>query len=57
MVKEILDRNPSIVNAQDNDGRTPLHYAAACREGGVMYDLLMEYGADENKLDHVSFSP
>ncbi|CAB0034624.1 unnamed protein product [Trichogramma brassicae] len=52
LAKEILDRYPSIVNAQDVDGRTPLHYAAVCRDGGVMYDLLVEYGADENKIDN-----
>lgn len=40
--------------AQDNDGKTPLHYAAALKDGGAMYDLLVEYGADESKLDNVS---
>lgn len=53
MAREILDRYPAIVTAPDNEGRTPLHYAAVCRDGGVMYDLLTEYGADEAKLDNV----
>lgn len=57
MAKEILVRYPSIVNAPDNEGRTPLHYAAICRDGGLMYDLLVDYGADENKLDNVRKIP
>lgn len=39
---------------QDNDGKTPLHYAAAVKDGGTLYDLLAEHGADESKLDNVS---
>ena len=40
---------------QDNDGKTPLHYAAVAKDAGTTYELLIENGADENKLDNVSF--
>lgn len=56
IAREILERNPETVAAQDNEGKTPLHYAAALKDGGAMYDLLVENGADESKLDNVSIS-
>ena len=41
------------------EGRTPLHYAAALQgtTGGVnqLYSILAETGADENVVDVVSF--
>lgn len=56
IAREILERCPATVAAQDNEGKTPLHYAAALKDDGVMYDLLTEHGADESKLDNVSTS-
>lgn len=56
VAREILDRCPATVAAQDNEGKSPLHYAAALKDDGVMYDLLTEHGADESKLDNVSTS-
>lgn len=56
VAREILERCPATVAAQDNEGKTPLHYAAALKDDGVMYDLLTEHGADESKLDNVSTS-
>lgn len=56
IAREILERYPATVTAQDNEGKTPLHYAAALKDDGVMYDLLTENGADESKLDNVSTS-
>jgi ankyrin repeat protein len=56
IVREILERNSETVAAQDNEGKTPLHYAAALKDDGAMYDLLVENGADESKLDNVSSS-
>lgn len=53
IAKEILDRYPPTVDASNHEGRTPLHYAAAQKDDGAMYDLLMEYGADGSKLDNV----
>ncbi|XP_034178456.2 uncharacterized protein LOC117603414 isoform X2 [Osmia lignaria lignaria] len=52
IVREILAKYPSTVEAQDNDGKTPLHYAAAAKDDGVLYNLLVEHGADESKLDN-----
>ncbi|XP_011300878.1 uncharacterized protein [Fopius arisanus] len=52
IAREILERYPAAALAQDNDGKTPLHYGAAVRDGGAMYELLAEYGADESKLDN-----
>ncbi|KAG8034191.1 hypothetical protein G9C98_001275 [Cotesia typhae] len=49
---EIVEKYSQAVLAVDNEGKTPLHYAAALRDSGSMYDLLVEYGADESKLDH-----
>ena len=54
IAREILELYPAAVLAQDNDGKTPLHYAAAVKDDGLMYNLLVEFGADEGKLDNVS---
>jgi ankyrin repeat protein len=56
MVVNILQRSPSAALATDNEGRLPLHYAAAVKDGGHIYNLLVEAGADENALDNVSIS-
>lgn len=56
IAREILAKYPSTVETQDNDGKTPLHYAAAAKDDGVLYNLLVEHGADESKLDNVSRS-
>lgn len=53
IVKEILELYPAAVLAADNDGKTPLHYAAAAKDEGLMYNLLVEFGADEGKVDNV----
>jgi ankyrin repeat protein len=54
MVESILQRNPNAATTTDNEGRLPLHYAAAVRDGGHIYNLLVEAGAEENALDNVS---
>jgi ankyrin repeat protein len=56
MVESILQRSPSAALATDNEGRLPLHYAAAVKDGGHIYNLLVEAGMDENALDNVSTS-
>ncbi|XP_050591645.1 uncharacterized protein LOC126922799 isoform X6 [Bombus affinis] len=53
IAREILGKFPFVVEAQDNDGKTPLHYAAAAKDDGTLYNLITEYGADESKLDHI----
>ncbi|XP_043481027.1 uncharacterized protein LOC122510441 isoform X5 [Leptopilina heterotoma] len=57
IVKEILELYPAAVLAADNDGKTPLHYAAAAKDEGLMYNLLVEFGADEGKVDHKFKAP
>lgn len=52
----IVRTYPSGVGVVDNEGRTPLHYAAVAKDGGDVYDLLVQNGADESTLDHVSIS-
>ncbi|XP_043787495.1 uncharacterized protein LOC122712158 isoform X2 [Apis laboriosa] len=52
IARNILAKCPSVVEAQENDGKTPLHYAAAAKDDGTLYNLLVEYGADESKLDN-----
>ena len=54
MVESIIQRNPNAATATDNEGRLPLHYAAAVKDGGHIYNLLVEAGTDENALDNVS---
>lgn len=56
MVESIIQRNLHAVATTDNEGRMPLHYAAAAKDGGHIYNLLVEAGADENALDNVSTS-
>ncbi|XP_050487995.1 uncharacterized protein LOC126872291 isoform X3 [Bombus huntii] len=57
IAREILEKWPFVVEAQDNDGKTPLHYAAAAKDDGTLYNLITEYGADESKLDHKQKAP
>ncbi|KAK1120949.1 hypothetical protein K0M31_010733 [Melipona bicolor] len=57
IAREILARYPSIVETQDNEGKTPLHYAAAAKDDGTLYNLITEHGADESKLDHKQKAP
>lgn len=45
---------PPTLQLADSDGRTPLHYAAALRDGEDMYNMLVDAGADEAVLDNVS---
>lgn len=54
ILKYIAERYPQGINDVDNDGRTPLHYAAAVRDEQHTYDTLVSFGADESILDSVS---
>lgn len=53
-MKYIAERYPQGINDIDNDGRTPLHYAAAMRDDQHTYNTLVGLGADESAVDHVS---
>lgn len=54
ILKYLTDRYPQGINDVDNDGRTPLHYAAAVRDDQHTHDTLVNLGADESVVDNVS---
>ena len=45
---------PNTMHMKDRLGRTPFHYAAICNDGGQYYELLQQYGADQEETDNVS---
>ncbi len=55
-VREILQKNPSLVNARDAGGNTPLHCAIGYFELGVVNELLA-HGADVNAQDNNGVTP
>lgn len=50
----IIDKVPESVKAVDNEGRTPLHYAAILKDDQKMFNCLISRGADESALDNVT---
>ncbi|KAL4707849.1 hypothetical protein ACJJTC_001795, partial [Scirpophaga incertulas] len=57
ILKYIIDRYPQGINDIDNDGRTPLHYAAAIKDDHHMFNTLVSYGADESVTDNKNRTP
>lgn len=53
MAEYIVQRYPASVNLLDNEGRTPLHFAALVKDDDRMYDYLIMSGTDESALDNV----
>jgi ankyrin repeat protein/glyoxylase-like metal-dependent hydrolase (beta-lactamase superfamily II) len=55
-VKILLEKDPALVNSRDENGRTPLHWAA---RGGHLEVLryLAEKGADLNAIDNNGVAP
>ncbi|KJH52510.1 ankyrin repeat protein [Dictyocaulus viviparus] len=51
IAKYLIRNYPHVVNAMDQKKRTPLHYAAAYRDGGHLYKILRRSGADPNIYD------
>ncbi|KAK9501605.1 hypothetical protein O3M35_012301 [Rhynocoris fuscipes] len=49
IAKEILKKAPEAANVKDFYDRTPLHYAAALKDKGEMFQLL----ADNGSIDHL----
>lgn len=47
-------RFPETTSATDNNGRTPLHYAATLKDNGHFYNLLNHLGANPKVEDNVS---
>ncbi|XP_047991673.1 protein starmaker [Leguminivora glycinivorella] len=57
ILKYIADRYPQGINDVDNDGRTPLHYAAIVRDEQHTFSTLVGLGADESVLDNKNKTP
>ncbi|XP_022254486.1 uncharacterized protein LOC106469361 [Limulus polyphemus] len=53
----ITNTFPETLNGQDNEGRTPLHYAAIIPNGRKYYEILKEAGADDTINDRSGHSP
>lgn len=54
IVRYLAGRFPETVQATDDNGRTPLHYAAVLADNGHYYNLLLHLGADTRAEDAVS---
>lgn len=54
IAEHIATRYPESTAIQDNDGRTPLHWAALPKDDDDTYNILLENGAPEGKLDNVN---
>ncbi|XP_063624548.1 uncharacterized protein LOC134796337 isoform X2 [Cydia splendana] len=57
ILKYIANRYPQGINDVDNDGRTPLHYAAIVRDEQHTYNTLVGLGADESVVDNKNKTP
>lgn len=51
IAKYLIRNYPQSTNAMDQNKRTPLHYAAAMRDGGHLYKMMRRAGADPNVYD------
>ncbi|XP_023215490.1 serine/threonine-protein phosphatase 6 regulatory ankyrin repeat subunit B-like [Centruroides sculpturatus] len=51
ILRYIINHFPETLDGPDNEGRTPLHYAAIMRDGGHYYKILKNSGADEEVTD------
>ncbi|XP_050350876.1 uncharacterized protein LOC126773772 [Nymphalis io] len=57
ILKYIIERYPEGINDTDNDGRTPLHYAAIVKDEQHTYNTLISFGADEGAVDNKNKTP
>ncbi|KPJ15258.1 Arginine kinase [Papilio machaon] len=57
IVKYIIEKYPQGISDVDNDGRTPLHYAAIIRDEQHTYNTLVGLGADESVVDNKNKTP
>ncbi|XP_048478299.1 uncharacterized protein LOC105393377 isoform X1 [Plutella xylostella] len=57
ILKYLTDRYPQGINDTDDEGRTPLHYAAAVRDDQHTYNTLVGLGADETVVDNKNKTP
>ncbi|KAH8401415.1 hypothetical protein KR009_005348, partial [Drosophila setifemur] len=51
IVRYLASRFPETMTITDNDGRTPLHYAATIKDNGHFYNMLLQLGANPKALD------
>ncbi|KAH8305994.1 hypothetical protein KR018_009809, partial [Drosophila ironensis] len=56
IVRYLSSRFPETMTITDNDGRTPLHYAATIKDNGHFYNLLLQMGANPKALDKLGHS-
>lgn len=54
VVRYLAGRFPETIQTTDDNGRTPLHYAATLPDNGHYYNLLVHLGADASAKDNVS---
>ncbi|XP_038210051.1 uncharacterized protein LOC119830933 [Zerene cesonia] len=57
ILKYLIERYPQSINEIDNDGRTPLHYAAIVKDDQHTFKTLSGFGADEGALDNKNKTP
>lgn len=53
MIRYLAGRFPETLQVQDDNDRTPLHYAATLADNGHYYNLLLHLGANAKTLDKV----
>nr|XP_029729387.1 uncharacterized protein LOC115253867 [Aedes albopictus] len=56
IVRYLAGRFPETTSATDNNGRTPLHYAATLKDNGHFYNLLTHLGANPKLEDNSNHS-
>jgi ankyrin repeat protein len=56
-LRQMLQRNPSLVSSKDADGRTPLHWATEKATRKEVFELLLTNGANVNAKDKDGRSP
>ncbi|EDW09097.2 uncharacterized protein Dmoj_GI20328, isoform A [Drosophila mojavensis] len=57
IVRYLASRFPETMAITDNDGRTPLHYAATIKDNGHFYNVLTQLGADPKAQDKLGHTP
>ncbi|XP_045487129.1 uncharacterized protein LOC110998043 [Pieris rapae] len=53
----IVERYPQGINEIDNEGRTPLHYAAIVKDDKHTFKTVIGFGADESAVDNRNKTP